>query len=177
MRAVINDPTGIERLIMPELNADLVALHRHWLLADAVRYHGQRPSTSSEVLPPELDTLALLASSFGVMQIWYGLLYVVIEGYQERKLSDAVVDALLADKDHVDALRRLRNATFHFQQDPFTPKLWDYLIAPGSEVWIRDVNAAFRSFFERDLGIAAFYEALKSAGNEDPSESGATGSA
>jgi hypothetical protein len=145
---------------MKGLNPGLVALHQHWVIADAVRYHGQKPSEETGGLPPELAKLGAMASAFGILRVWYALLFVVVEGYQELQLSDDAVDALLADEGRVDALRRLRNATFHYQSDPFTPKLWDYLMAPGSEAWIHDLNAALQSYFENALGIAKFFAAL-----------------
>lgn len=105
--------------------------------------------------------VAKAASGFGMIQVWYGLLFVVIEGYRELRLTDQAVDALLAEEIYVEALRRLRNATFHYQQDPFTSKLWDYLFAPESETWIRRLNHAFREFFERSLGIAEVIASLQ----------------
>jgi Resolvase, N terminal domain len=54
--------------------------------------------------------------SFLYMSYWYGGLYVVIEGWQELSLSDAVIDATLQSP-NVDLLRRYRNGVFHFQRD------------------------------------------------------------
>lgn len=147
---------------MRELDPNLVALHQYWVLADAVRYHGLKPNGDTAGLPKELAELGAMASAFGTMRVWYALLYVVIEGYQHLRLSDCDVDILLKEEERLAALRRLRNATFHYQEDPFTPKLWDYLIAEGSEIWIRKLNTALRRFFERNLGIDEFYAALKS---------------
>jgi hypothetical protein len=50
------------------------------------------------------------------MSYWYGGLYVVIEGWQELGLSDAVIDATLQSP-NVHLLRRYRNGVFHFKKD------------------------------------------------------------
>ena len=47
-----------------------------------------------------------------------GGLYTVIEGYRELQLQDPKIDGLLRSP-NVDALRLLRNATFHFQKEFF----------------------------------------------------------
>ena len=50
------------------------------------------------------------------MSLWYGGLYVVIEGWKELGLSDPHVDDLLRSS-NVELLKRYRHGTFHFQRD------------------------------------------------------------
>ncbi|WP_312404853.1 hypothetical protein [Brevundimonas sp.] len=44
-------------------------------------------------------------------------------------------------------------ATFHFQKDPFSPKILGFLTTPESEVWVKDFDRAFKRLFERELKI------------------------
>jgi len=52
--------------------------------------------------------------SVAMMGYWLAALYVVVEGWQALRLSDAAVDALLGSP-HIAILRRLRNGFFHCQ--------------------------------------------------------------
>jgi hypothetical protein len=81
------------------------------------------------------------------------LLYVVIEGYQEIRLSGVDIDKLLAQTDYVERLRRFRNSVLHYQEDPLSEKHMAFLLAEGSEKWILDLNRAFKAYFERELPI------------------------
>src|ERR1035438_1862649 len=63
------------------------------------------------------DPAAFLVSKGGLkMCLWYGMLFVVVEGWREAKLSDPEVDRLLASP-NTELLRRFRNGMFHFQKD------------------------------------------------------------
>jgi hypothetical protein len=77
------------------------------------------------------------------------------------RLHDAAVDALLAETEYVEAFRRFRNATFHYQKKPFSPKLLEFLEAEGSEKWAQKLHAALKSFFETNLPIEEFTEELR----------------
>ena len=52
------------------------------------------------------------------MGYWYATLYVVIEGYQELKMADSVIDLLLQSP-NVKSLRRFRNGICHYQKEYF----------------------------------------------------------
>ena len=144
----------------------LLALHRHFLAADAVKQllfvNISDPKTS--LLPDDFLAEAQFWSSVLRLQVFYALLYVVIEGYRELGYQDAQVDQLLARVDLLDGLRRFRNANFHFQEDPLSPKVLDFLDAPGSENWTRELYAALKAFFERNLPIKEFIESLPKRG-------------
>jgi hypothetical protein len=149
------------------VEADLIlaALHTHWLNADAVNHHLQR-SLNAE---PEADMgwlegiqeFSKTFSKLAVIQVWYALLYVVIKGYLELKENDEVIDKLLQNQENIDFLRRFRNAIFHYQKKPLNEKLTDFLYAEDSEIWIRELNAAFSNFFMSRLPIEKFVEAIK----------------
>ena len=77
-------------------------------------------------------------------------LYAVIEGYRELQLQDPKIDGLLRSP-NVDALRLLRNATFHFQKEFFSPKMMHFIGSADSVPWVRSLTEAFSEFFLREV--------------------------
>jgi hypothetical protein len=58
--------------------------------------------------------MEFLFSKAGIwMQIWYGLLFVVIEGWKQSGLVDAEIENLLKNTSNVAKLKRFRHAVFH----------------------------------------------------------------
>jgi hypothetical protein len=142
---------------------ELAALHKHWCTADAVKLTIRVPIHDG--LPPDwpedLLALAQMHSAFLRIATWYSLLYVVVEGYRELKLDDARINELLANEQMTDALRRFRNAVFHYQEDPVGPKLMTFLEAKESETWAGQLHTAFKAYFEAALPLK---EIIKSMG-------------
>ena len=105
---------------MVEININFVRLHNHWLNADAVneamKIYRKKLDESPDVpnVPKEISDLGTNGLFFNVLKVYYSLIYVVIEGYKELKLSDDKIDELLADDEKVQLLRRFRNRIFHF---------------------------------------------------------------
>ena len=97
--------------------------------------------------------VGLHISTFYVLSVWYSLLYVVVEGFQSLRLHDQSVDELLAEEKYIDALRRFRNGTFHYQEEIIPKKLLDFVAVPESGRWIERLNGALNSFFIRELKI------------------------
>ncbi len=140
----------------------LVALHKHWVTADAVnQFVGSPVSTGADGLPAELVAIGQAHSMFLRLSVWYALLYVVVEGYRDLKLRDDEIDALLQEADFADSLRRFRNAVFHYQEDPLSAKLLDFLTAPRSEEWVQALKRAFDRFFAKSLPIRQLLEQLR----------------
>ena len=152
----------------------MVALHWHWLYADSINMRvgasvlSEKSKEKLADLGEEKQLLLALGemhSQFLALQISYALLYVVIEGYRELKLTDARIDAALAKEDYVDYLRRFRNSVFHYQAEPLNDKLLGFLARKDSEVWIRELNKAFDEFFcaypPLDQFLAMFGQAKK----------------
>jgi hypothetical protein len=77
----------------------------------------------------------------------------VVEGYGDLKCTEPQAVPLLSNVEYVEAFQRFRNANFHYQEDPFSPKLVEFLHADGSEDWSRALYAALQSFFIRHLPI------------------------
>ena len=81
------------------------------------------------------------------MSYWYGALYVVVEGWQELKLTDPVIDGLLRSP-NVDLLRRYRNGVFHFQRKFYDERFWDLMLAGRESVeWVSQLHREFRRYF------------------------------
>lgn len=140
---------------------ELVALHKHWCTADAVKLTvGVTVHAGLPEWPEELLALAQLHSSFLRIAVWYSLLYVVIEGYRDLKLEDTRIDELLDRQDMTDALRRFRNAVFHYQEDPVGPKLMVFLDAKESETWASQLHSAFKHFFEDAIPLKEITQSM-----------------
>jgi len=133
----------------------LAALHKHWVTADSIDHHLRRSLNVPESFPVELPEataeLSILMSLWAALTVWYSLLYVIVEGYQELKLHDDEIANLLSDEGKVNLLRLFRNATFHYQEEPLSPKMRGFIEAEGGSKWIHALNRAFRAFFEREV--------------------------
>ena len=141
----------------------IVSLHKHWCTANAVKQFivsGLDEHDGSD-LPPWLSELGNMESMMSRMCVWYALLYVVIEGYKELDVNHVAVDKCLANRDYVNCLRRFRNAIFHYQKNPFSEKLLEFLEAKESEYWIRELNKAFEDFFLNSLPIKEQIDQIK----------------
>lgn len=143
----------------------LAALHRHWVVADSIRVVLQQKLLNSKEEVDVIHKFGLDYIVFGEkvsmlcrMQVWYSLLFVVIEGYKELGMNFAPLENVLENSENVSLLRRYRNATFHYQADPLNDKIIDFLNKDGSEIWIRDLNAQLEAFFMWALPLD---EALK----------------
>lgn len=138
----------------------LVALHKHWCIADAVRVvigaPIMKPEQEAEAIKRYGQEFALLgehASMVARISVWYALLYVVVEGYRDLKQEFEPLDALLQQEEYVNLLRLFRNATFHYQEDPLSEKIIGFLDKKDSEHWIHELNKQFQAFFLKVLPI------------------------
>lgn len=138
----------------------LIALHKHWCIADAVRVVVgapiMKPDQEAEAIKRYGQEFALLgenASMVARLSVWYALLYVVIEGYRDLKQEFGPLDALLKREEYVDLLRLFRNATFHYQENPLSEKIIGFLEKEDSENWIHELNKQFQTFFLSVLPI------------------------
>jgi hypothetical protein len=149
-----------------EIDPKLFALHGHWATADAVRYalfHVSNDPAEAAVmkeLGPELGELARLQSTMFRLSVFYGLLYVVVEGYREVGQPSEAIDKLL-EEDHVNRLRLFRNAVFHYQKEPISPKLLGFLTQPESEVWIKKLHREFEKYLRERLPIESQLEKFR----------------
>lgn len=142
---------------------DLAALFKHWCIADSVKQFitAEVAIPENAELPEAFVQAAQLHSSFMRLSVWYSLLRVVVEGYQELKLSDPAVDEYLQKAEYTEALRRFRNAIFHYQPDPFSEKLMAFLQLQDATDWARGLNLALEACLQRLLPIEETIERVK----------------
>ncbi|MBK8097614.1 MAG: hypothetical protein IPK26_10930 [Planctomycetes bacterium] len=120
------------------------SLHRYFLGANRMRTHFDDLLKQGRADVTEDPELRLY------MEAWYGMLFVVVEGWRELALHDTEVDELLGSP-HVDLLRRVRNGVFHFQQDYYDDRLLGFVITDGTAEWVRNLNRALGRFFLEHL--------------------------
>jgi hypothetical protein len=83
-----------------------------------------------------------------ILCYWLAGLYVVSEGWQELKLSDPEVDALLKSP-HVEKLKRFRHGVYHFQPDYFDKRFMDALaLGDDFSEWAKSLMLAFARYFD-----------------------------
>lgn len=146
-----------------EMDPNLISLHKHWCTADAVKQFitSDIPNMDKSDLPPWLASLGSLHSQMSRICVWYALLYVIVEGFKDLNLSHSAVDKCLVNDEYVNYLRRFRNAVFHYQKNPFSEKLLQFLEAEDSEIWIKELNKALEQFFIETLPIKEQLEQIK----------------
>ncbi|AHG92857.1 hypothetical protein J421_5322 (plasmid) [Gemmatirosa kalamazoonensis] len=113
------------------------------------------------------DTLAIDLPEYrigGLLGHWLAALCPVIEGWEELKLADERIDALLAsgkEAGHRSTLFRFRHGVFHYQRDPDDPRFADFMDPVGAaRLWAIQLLRAFEIFFRRhgEDGYAALHE-------------------
>jgi len=116
---------------------EIHALHRYWIWADQMRLLFGEELNRVGARFDEDDTIHRDA----YMSLWYALLAVVIEGWSELRLSDAVVDELLQSP-YVAKLRRYRNGVFHFQRRYWDARRTEFLMGGAeSATWVTRVHS------------------------------------
>jgi len=131
----------------------LASLHRYWVTADAIKVRMLLDVPGDPKMPKSLQDIGQELSRVQTIIVFYGLVYVVIEGFRQLQCKDEAIEALLAEGEYVGLLRRFRNVVFHYQEDPFDARLIDFLNAKESEIWMQKLYAAFEAFFLRVLPI------------------------
>lgn len=124
-------------------------LHRYFIWANRMRIY------FDEVLKKHTEG-KIGEHRFGIesmmyMSLWYGLLYVVVEGWGLLKLSDTVIDELLKSS-NTDLLKRYRNATFHYpkKRQYHDDRFENFFKEQTTVEWVRKLNSEFSRYF---LGI------------------------
>lgn len=146
------------------MNMKLVMVYSHWVAADAI-FSSRHAKTEGdekvgERMEPGMAEAARSLSTFFRMLVFYALVYVVVEAYQELPDREPELDKLLASGP-MNEVRRLRNAVFHVQDEPLNAKLWAFLETEGSEKWIKNVHRALEAFFIARLPIKTFLQAVQ----------------
>jgi hypothetical protein len=100
---------------------------------------------------------------------WYGSLYVVVEGWKELGLKDAIIDALLSHAAYPNLLRQFRNGVYHYQSNIMAPKLLQFIARTRHVLWVMSLHSEFvRVFWDwmstlpgPDEQVAEIKESLK----------------
>ncbi|KKR56134.1 MAG: hypothetical protein UT93_C0004G0012 [Candidatus Woesebacteria bacterium GW2011_GWF1_40_24] len=130
-----------------KLTPEIITLHRYFIWADRMRVHfdyilrNSKPASSKLLQKKEgIDT-------FLYMSLWYGMFYVLIEGWLQLGFEDEKIDELLKSN-NVKLLKRYRNGVFHFQKEYYDKRLTK-LMTEGENiaVWIRDLREEFSRWF------------------------------
>ena len=137
--------------------SSLGSLYRYFIAANKMRIRFENALADPKAINrfPDLDPLTKVmmwhVDDYGVfMFYWYSGLYVVIEGFRQLQLQDEKIEALLQSP-NVEALRLMRNATFHFQEEFFSPKMTHFMKSPDSVPWVHSLTEAFSEFFLREV--------------------------
>jgi hypothetical protein len=121
--------------------AGFLALHRYFIWANRMRTH------FDNILSGAVPVKNFEIESWLYMSYWYAGLYVVIEGWRELQLNDAVIDSLLRSP-NVELLRRYRNGVFHFQKAYMDDRFMAFITEGVNEVaWVRELNEQLGRFF------------------------------
>ncbi|MBN2373594.1 hypothetical protein JXL19_07400 [bacterium] len=90
-------------------------LHRHWIWADKIKLLLQKEISVADLHEfNEKNFSNLIITPYGIyMFIWYGLLFVVLEGLKQEKIIIPDIDNEI--EEIYESLRLFRNAVFHIQ--------------------------------------------------------------
>lgn len=159
-----------EGLIFDRNNKDhqIFVLQRYFSWADSFRedYLKNFPQykhllTDQFDPDPDYQQIEFFVSPAGRNLIfWCSMLWVVYEGWKEDcKMSDPIIDSL-ADEDKLKSLKLFRNATFHYQKDYFSDKMYGFMALPTSSDWLEALHAAFSTYLmEWQRGLSSSSEA------------------
>lgn len=133
----------------------IATLYRYHLYAVVMHDNLKKENIEDLIknLKDDISSVFLIFSSpVGIyITYFYSALYLIIEGWKELKLSDEKVDNLIASP-NTNKLRLFRNATFHYQKEPLSPKLLQFLGSKeeATEKWIGELYSEFGRFFKNN---------------------------
>lgn len=123
---------------------EVFALHRYFLQANKMRAHYYELMERDGAARVDDDAWP---EQFLHMCLWYGCLFVVVEGWSELGLSDPEIESLLASP-NVALLKRFRNGVFHYQRDYWDERFVGFIGEGVASVdWVRALNRAFGRYF------------------------------
>lgn len=153
------------RELVQSVDRGVDALHHTWTRAESIRSRMllEVGTYGDPSFQPALIAAGQAMSRSLALEVYYGALYVVVEGYQGLGLQDAEIDHFLSNEGYVRLLRRFRNAVFHFTGTPLDKRLTEFLAAPESAKWAIGLNRAFRKFFEANIPVEKLVDWLAKA--------------
>ena len=122
-------------------------LHRYFIWADRMKVHFDNILKDSKLSISESGKKREEIDTFLYMSLWYGMFYVLIEGWQKLRCEDGRINAMLKSK-NVQLLRRYRNVVFHFQKKYYDSRFVK-LMEEGEDLpnWIRSLRDEFSRWF------------------------------
>ena len=147
----------------------VTSLYVHWCTAEAVKQFICLPLPAAasagraETMPAGLTLAVEQLSVITRLQIWYALLHVVVEGYQQLEEKDAAVDALLANQEMVAAMKGFQTALFQPQEATLPDQQLRFMACPGSEHWPHALNAALQRYLESRIDVQAYIRQFTNA--------------
>ena len=124
----------------------IMGLHRYYMTANRLRTHFvnlAKPRKYYEV--GRIESAEHLEMQL-YLTVWYGMLYVVVEGWQQVGFTDAAIDALLASP-YTALLKRFRNGVFHYQRNYFDRRFRDFTQNVDTSVWAHKLHLEFARWF------------------------------
>ncbi len=150
-----------------ELKDKISKLYFYWVNAEDMFYLIKTNfKIEAKAFPDGFKETVELHSSFQRLLIAYSLLYVVIEAFKDLKLNDETLEKQIHKGGFIDDFRRLRNATFHYQADFRPEKIYDFILAEGSDKWAQETHKAFENYFLSFNYLNKYFEFLKDNLNE-----------
>jgi hypothetical protein len=128
----------------------LAALHRYYMWSLTLKEVFLREVEEGS---SHLDPRTIMASkTTALMSHWYGAIYVVIEGWQDLRLSDEAINTLL-ESPNVAPLKRYRHGTFHYQRDYLDDRFLDFIdVGTAAAEWVQTLSEEFGRFFLTGAG-------------------------
>jgi hypothetical protein len=115
-----------------------LTLHRYFLNASR-----NRSLFLQKLQAGELDHLHTTVH----LDLWYGCLFVVVEGWHKEKINDHAVTALLRDVQNRKLLEDYRNAVFHYHPN-YVDSRRDAVFRSAEFVeWVNALHDAISSYF------------------------------
>jgi hypothetical protein len=113
----------------------LICLHKYYLNA-SFAHNAFKFAITGKEKSEESDLVDVLP----LMSIWYGCLYVVVEGWIELKLSHLEISPILEDEVFVRNLKQFRHDTFHYQSSYFPTRSMKTFNESASAAKITDLH-------------------------------------
>src|SRR3990167_9866665 len=132
-----------------KLTPEIITLHRYFIWADRMKVHFDTVLKNLSSRPKDGNFLTKKEGieTFMYMSLWYGMLYVLIEGWFKLDLHDEKIDFLL-QSENVKLLKTYRHGVFHFHKEYYDQKFLK-LMGDGQDIanWSRDLRDEFSRWF------------------------------
>lgn len=135
---------GIRKQSLPPTREEMAALHKYFICADAarVRFDEQLAAIKS----PVSDLSEKVIQAKLALLVWYGLLFVVVEGWGKLRLRDQEITPLLRSRNR-DLLRECRASVFHYSPQYFDDRFVKLIMdGTGVAAWTKTLHWAMSRY-------------------------------